>query len=139
MLVALRLVEGPTVLSLAHLHPHGTPEVCAIHSAMDCILDVDMHVAVETSWGRVVFRLCEDDDLWMGLYPCVSIQRYAQRERSVLICAMGSMARHSVWNCLHMLHPDAWEVGDAHHVYSNSPSVLSVAVVVEHKHVVWSK
>ena len=139
MLVALRLVEGPTVLSLALLHPHGSdsPEVCAIHSAMDCILDVDMHVTVDTSWGRAVFRLSEDDP-WMGLYPCVSIHRYVHRERSVLSCTMGSMSRHSVWNCLHMLHPDAWEVGNAH-IYSESPSVLSVAVVVEHEHVVWSK
>ena len=141
MLVALRLLEGPTVLSLACVPMPGSdsPEVCAIHQAMDCVLDADMHVSVETSWGRAVFTLREDDAPWLGLYPSVSIHRYTQRGRPVLSCTMGPMARHAVLNCLHVLHPKAWELGGGNGDDGawGSPVVLSVAVVVEHKHDIW--
>lgn len=136
MFVALHLLDGPTVLALSRLPENDTPEVRAVNRALDCVLDVDMHVAVETSWGRVLFRLREDDDSWLGLYPCVSIHRYVQRALPVLCCTMGPIARLSIWNCIQMLHPDAWKPGGT---CRGSPSVLSVAVVVEHSHTVWTR
>lgn len=137
MLVALRLLEGPTVLCLARVH--SSPEMCALHQALDCVLDVDMHVIAETSWGRAEFRPSETDDMYMGLYPCVSVHRYAHGKRPVLCCALGPMARYAAWNCLQLLHPKAWDDGYLGAVgILGSPSVLSVSVAVEHTNCVWT-
>lgn len=144
MLVALRLAEGPTVLSLARLHVPGSdsPEVCAIHQALECVLDADMHVIVETAWGRAEFRPSGEEFMYQGLYPCVSIRRCTSSapgsQQTVLCCAMGPMARHAVWDCLYLLHPrtrdgDLVEAGAV-----CAPSVLSVAVAVQHVTRVWT-
>lgn len=138
MLVALRLVDGPTVLSLTRLPSpdNDSPEVCAIRRALDCVLDADMHVAVETSWGRAVFRLREDDDaLWLGLYPCVTIHRHTRKGRAEIHCMLGQMSSNAILECLHVLHPLAWTVAGGE--TPGSPVVLSVAVVVEHRHEIW--
>ena len=138
MLVALRLVEGPTVLSLTDMPVPGcqSPEGRAIQSALDCVLDDDMHVLVDTSWGRAVFKLREDDPPWLGLFPRVTIYRHTQGERPEISCTMGAMARDAAWNCLHVLHPDAWTVAGGN--IRGSPAVLRVAVVVERRHQIWS-
>lgn len=137
MLVALRLVEGPTVLSLARLPESlDSPDLRAIQRAFDCVLDDDMHVAVETSWGRAVFRLRDDladeEGPWLGLYPRVTIHRENDNN---IVCTMGRIARNAAWNCLHVLHPTAWEMSGGK--TPGSPTVLAVDVVVERRHRIW--
>jgi hypothetical protein len=137
MLVALRLLGGPTVLCVARAN--SSPEMCALDQALDCVLDVDMHVIAETSWGRAEFRPSETDDMYMGVYPCVSVHRYTHGKRLVLCCALGPIARHAAWNCLQLLHPKAWDDGNLGAIgIFGSPSVLKVSVAVEHVHCVWA-